>query len=90
MFRKVLATYGTGRLMALRQRMLSLEECAAASEHDASALSLIAQSGLIFFKEDARWQTQYAEFKAILDTREHWPSSHERRERRRAHTKARR
>jgi hypothetical protein len=69
----------TKRLLGQLARLRACEENAAGSDAEPHELD----PTLVYFKDDPRWQQQYAELKRILATREHVPRPSERRASRR-------
>lgn len=60
----------TKRLLAYRDRLLSLEQSASSSDLDDREVARLA-SDLVYFKDDPRWDALYASVRAILADRKH-------------------
>ena len=66
-----LSTLTTPRLLAYRDRLLSLEESVEASDIQFDWELHALNPELMYFKSDARWLELYAAVKAELSRREH-------------------
>lgn len=74
-----LAVMGTRQLLALRARLLRLEECPESSDLDPDEIN----PAVIQFKSDPRWSQTHAALKEILAGREHVPGGAQRADQRR-------
>ena len=68
--RDQLAALTTARLLAYRDKLLSLEQGAELSDWEPHELAGLDQAR-VYFKDDPRWQRAYAELKEVLWGREH-------------------
>jgi hypothetical protein len=66
--REVLSTLSGGRLLAYRERLLSLEESPASSDSGEAELAGLEPS-LIWFKADPRWRVLYEQVVGMLRDR---------------------